>query len=222
VLPRSPYDAFVSGQQNDVPSLIGSNAEEARALTDVRNTTAATFDADIENSFGPLPPAITEAYPHATDQAARQARLNLERDLRFGWDMWAWARLQALTGHSQVYYYSFRQQPPFPVGSVYEGWGASHFAELWYVFDHLNQAPWHWRQSDTRMAAQMSGYWTNFAKSGDPNGVGLPPWPAFNDSGDRVLYLGDPIVLGGVANIDSLAVLDATYSTVRGKAFAVP
>ena len=120
VLPRSPYDTFVLGQQNDVPLLIGSNAEEARALTDVSSTTAATFDTDIERSFGQLPPAITAAYPHTTDQSARQARLDLERDLRFGWDMWAWARLQASTGHSHVYYYSFRQQPPFPVGSVYE------------------------------------------------------------------------------------------------------
>ncbi len=59
-----------------------------------------------------------------------EARLDLERDLRFGWDMWAWARLQAGTGHNPVYYYSFRQKPPFPAGSVYESWGASHFAEL--------------------------------------------------------------------------------------------
>ena len=222
VLPRSPYDTFVSGQQNDVPLIIGSNAEEARALTDVSHTTAATFDADIESGFGRLPPAITAAYPHATDQTARQARLHLERDLRFGWDMWAWARLQARTGHSPVYYYLFRQQPPFPVGSVYEGWGSSHFAELWYVFDHLHQAQWRWRSSDKTLAAQISDYWTNFAKSGDPNGAGLPPWPAFNNDGRRVLYLGNPIVSGGVANIDSLAVLDTTYSTVRGKPFAAP
>jgi para-nitrobenzyl esterase len=222
VLPQSPYEAFVLGQQNDVPLIVGSNAEEARALTNVSDTKAATFDADIERSFGPLPPAITAAYPHATDQAARQARLDLERDLRFGWDMWAWARLQASTGHNRVYYYSFRQQPPFPVGSVYQGWGASHFAELWYVFDHLQQAAWHWSPADVKLAARMSGYWTNFAKSGDPNGPGLPLWPAFNNTNHNVLYFADPIVLGGVANIESLAVLDATYSTVRGKAFAAP
>jgi para-nitrobenzyl esterase len=222
VLPRSPYDTFVSGQQNDVPLIVGSNAEEARSLTDVSNTTAATFDADIERSFGQLPRAITAAYPHATNEAARQARLHLERDLRFGWDMWAWARLQALTGHGSVYYYLFRQEPPFPVGSVYQGWGASHFAELWYVFDHLHQAPWQWRPSDTRLAAQMSDYWTNFAKSGDPNGAGLPRWPAFDNTGRRVLYLGDPLVVGGVANVESLAALDTTYSTVRGKPFGAP
>ncbi len=220
VLPIAPYETFASGQQNDVPLLIGSNAEEARALTDVSNVKAATFDADIERNFGQLPPAIAAAYPHATDQAARKARLDLERDLRFGWDMWAWARLQATTGESRIYYYSFRQQPPFPVGSVYEGWGASHFAELWYVFDHLDQVPWHWRLADRKLAREVSSYWLNFARSGNPNGRGLPPWPAFARTDGKVLSLGDPIAVDAVANIDSLTVLDAVYTTVRGKAFA--
>jgi para-nitrobenzyl esterase len=52
VLPALPYDAFNSGQQNDVPLLLGSNADEARALTDVSHTTAATFDHDLEHSVG--------------------------------------------------------------------------------------------------------------------------------------------------------------------------
>lgn len=75
LLPVAPYEAFAAGRQNDVPLLIGSNAEEARSLTDVSHTTAATFAADIERSFGRLPPAIIAAYPHATDAAARKARL---------------------------------------------------------------------------------------------------------------------------------------------------
>src|SRR5271156_1452699 len=100
VLPVSPYEAFTSGQQNDVPLLIGSNADEARSLTDVSQVKAATFASDLEHSFGALPPQLVSAYPYTTDQEAKQARLNLERDLRFGWDMWAWARLQAGTGQS--------------------------------------------------------------------------------------------------------------------------
>ena len=218
VLPLSPSEAFAAALQNDVPLLVGSNAEEARALTDVTHTRAATFDADIERSFGQLPPAIIAAYPHRTDTEAPQARLDLERDLRFGWDMWAWARLQSATGHQRVYSYFFTQQPPFPVGSVYQGWGASHFAELWYVFDHLDQAPWHWTRADRKLAAQMSDYWTNFAKSGDPNGPQLPPWPAFTDTDNKVLYLGDPIRVGGVPNTDGLNAHDAVYAAVRGKA----
>jgi len=222
VLPRSPYEAFASGQQNDVPILIGSNAEEARALTDVTEVRAATFDADIESRFGALPPAIMAAYPHATDEEARTARLNLERDLRFGWDMWAWARLQATTGHGAVYYYSFQKRPPFPADSVYKGWGASHYAELWYVFDHLGQAPWHWSKADLKLAGQMSMYWTNFAKTGNPNGPGLPLWLAFTNADTKVLDLGDPIAIGGVYSISSLTILDQVYTAVRGSPFAAP
>ena len=220
VLPLSPYEAFASGRQNDVPLLLGSNAEEARSLVDVTHVSAAIFDKDLEQSFGALPPPLVSAYPHATDQEAKQARLGLERDLRFGWDMWAWARLHAGTGHSGVFYYSFTQQPPFPPGSVYQGWGASHFAELWYVFDHLGQEPWRWSAADRKVAEEISSYWINFAKSGDPNGPGLPHWPAFTNTDAKTLYLGTPVVVGGVPNIETLSVFDSVYSTVRGSAFA--
>jgi para-nitrobenzyl esterase len=220
LLPVSPYEAFASGQQNDVPLLIGSNAEEARALVNVTQVTAATFDTDLEHHFGALPAPLVAAYPYKTDEEARQARLDLERDLRFGWDMWAWARLQAGTGKNPVYYYSFRQRPPFPAGSVYDGWGASHYAELWYVFDHLDQSPWRWSKADRKVAKEISSYWVNFASSGNPNGRDLPTWPAFTNAESKVLYLGDPITVGGVANITSLSVFDTVYTSVRGKPFA--
>lgn len=220
VLPLSPYETFASGQQNDVPLLVGSNADEARAIVDVTHDTAHTFDSDVERSVGQLPPALLAAYPHATDEEARQAQLGLERDLRFGWDMWAWARLQARTGKSPVFYYMFRQQPPFPAASVYAGWGASHFAELWYVFDHLDQSPWNWTVADRKLAEEMSSYWVNLARSGDPNGMALPPWPAFTSAESKVQYLGDPVTVGGVANIQGLEVFDSVYTAVRGKPFA--
>ncbi|HEV2576138.1 MAG TPA: carboxylesterase family protein [Acidobacteriaceae bacterium] len=222
VLPVSPYEAFAAGQQNDVPLLVGSNAEEARSLTDVRGVKAATFEKDVEQSFGQLPPALLAAYPHATDADAQQARLDLERDLRFGWDMWAWARLQAGTGKSPVYYYTFRQRPPFPAGSVYEGWGAGHFAELWYVFDHLDQEPWRWTKADRRVAAQVSGYWVNFAKSGNPNGPGLPLWPAFGNSDSKVMYLADPVRVGPVPGMSGLGVFDTVYTSVRKAPVSAP
>jgi len=123
LLPRSPYEAFASGLQNDVPLLIGSNAEEARAIIDVPHETAATFDSDLEHSVGQLPPSLVAAYPHANDEEARQAQLGLQRDLRFGWDMWAWARLQAGTGKSPAFTTRFgssrrsRPAPCTPVGA---------------------------------------------------------------------------------------------------------
>jgi para-nitrobenzyl esterase len=215
-LPAAPYDAFSSRAHNDVPVLVGFNAEEARALVDVRSVKAESFAADIQRRFGSLPPPLMSAYPHQTDAQARQARLDLERDLRFGWDMWAWARLQLQSGRSPVYFYYFEQQPPFPPGSVHEGWGASHFAELWYMFDHLNQEPWRWSAADRELARLMANYWTNFAKSGDPNGDGLPRWPPFN-SDDKVLHLGDSIEVDRLPNRDSLRVFDVVYDSLRDK-----
>ena len=207
ILPTSPYDAFAAGKQNDVPMLIGCNAEEARSLMSVDSVKSATFAADIEHSFGPLPPPIIAAYPHTTDVQARQSRLDFERDLRFGWDMWAWARLQAKTGHSAVYYYSFTQQPP--------GWGASHFAELWYVFDHLDLAPWKPSASDHQLATAMSDYWVNFVKTGNPNGNGLPRWRPFVGDTGPAQDLGQTIASVSLSGLERLKVFDEVYSSLR-------
>jgi para-nitrobenzyl esterase len=219
VLPVAPYAAYVSGSENDVPLLIGSNAEEARSLVDTSKLTVANFAADIEKNFGALPPQLIAAYPHATDVQAQQARLDFERDLRFGWDMWAWARLHTANAKNPVFYYSFNRRPPFPADSVYAGWGASHFAELFYVFDHLDQAALFWSSADRKLADEISTYWVNFVKSGNPNKPGLVTWPAFNEKDRRVLYLDSPITVGGIAHSESLKTFDAVYAAVRGTPF---
>jgi para-nitrobenzyl esterase len=70
------------------------------------------------------------------------------------------------------------------------------------------------------VAEEVSSYWTNFAKSGNPNGPNLPAWPIFTNADNNILYIGGPITVGGVANINSLRIFDDVYSTVRGKPFA--
>ena len=90
--------------------------------------------------------------------------------------MWAWARLAAHT-HGPVWSYEFATAPPFPADGVRAHWGAGHFSELWYMFGHLDQEPWHWRAADRALSTTMVSYWTNFVRTGDPNGAGLPDWP---------------------------------------------
>jgi para-nitrobenzyl esterase len=72
------------------------------------------------------------------------------------------------------------------------------------------------------VAAEISTYWVNFARSGNPNGTGVPPWPAFENTEGRVQYLDEPITTDGVLGIDRLRVFDAVYADVRGKPFATP
>jgi para-nitrobenzyl esterase len=50
-----------------------------------------------------------------------------------------------------------------------------------------------WTEADRKLEAEMSSYWVNFAKTGDPNGPGLDPWPAYTTSNERALRLGETI-----------------------------
>ncbi len=212
VLPSPPYEAFASGKYNPVPVLVGFNADEARALVDVSQVKAETFAADIARSFGALPPALLSPYLPEIDERAVQARLDFERDLRFGWDMWTWARQSS--ARSRAYLYRFEQRPPFPAGSVRHGWGASHFAELWYMFDHLDQEDWQWTAADRKVAALMADYWVSFVKRGDPNGSGRPRWPTY-DSGQAMRFADGGASAGEIPGTDKLKVFDAVYRSLR-------
>jgi para-nitrobenzyl esterase len=219
VLPTAPYEIFEAKKQENVPLLLGSNEDEARVFDIPKDIAPLEFDADVARHLG-FPVSFlqmfTSEYPHDTAANARQSALDLETDLRFRWDMWTWANHQAhLNDH--VYYYLFRHHPPFPETSPYSGWGPSHFAELWYIFDHLNQAPWSWTASDKGLANAAASYWVNFVKSANPNGPGLASWPRYRGDDRDVLYLDQPIATGPVANASRLAALTATYANAASK-----
>jgi para-nitrobenzyl esterase len=221
VLPASPYDVFAAGRQNDVPTLIGFNAEEPRAFTDIDKVRAATFTSNPP-SWWPPPlrsPAFLSTFPHATDEEAGRSWVDLETALRYGWDVWAWARLTASRGQGDVYVYRFDHRPPFPADSIYANWGAAHYVELWYVFDHLDQEPWPWTPADRRLAGLTSSYWTNFVKRGDPNGPGLPAWPRFTKQHGQTLHLDDPVSAGAFPVNSGLEAMENLYNQARGAPF---
>jgi para-nitrobenzyl esterase len=221
-LPEEPYTAFAAGRQNDVPTLIGSNSDEGRPMIAGQNVKLATFAEDLSKAFGgstvvrELAADYLKNYPATTDGEARERRAGFERDLRFGWDMWTWARMQAKTGRAKVYSYYFAHSPPYPEGNPFADWGAGHWAELPYVFDHLSQQPWAWSDSDRALANAMATYWTNFARSGDPNGDGVLPWLNFTTAGELVLHFDGSATAGGVPDLEELRRLDLRYATLRG------
>ena len=133
--------------------------------------------------------------------------------------MWAWARLQADAGGKPVYLYRFAQAAPFPADFPRAGWAASHFAELWYMFDHLNQEPWAWSAADRQLADTMSSYWANFARTGDPNGPRLPKWPADTGDAPRLLNLDANPTATEVPDLKPLQTFDGVYDAVRGAPF---
>ena len=84
-----------------------------------------------------------------------------------------------------------------------------------YMFGHLDQAPWRWSAGDRRVEAAMMAYWVNFVRGGNPNGNGVPAWPAVKDANGPVLALGEPISPAAVSGVERLKVFDAVYSQVR-------
>jgi para-nitrobenzyl esterase len=92
-----------------------------------------------------------------------------------GYGNWKFIDVHSETGGSIVYRHLFDHIRPTETGDPDpEIPGAVHATEIEYVFGTLNSRNLPWREVDQRVSDLMSTYWTNFAKTGDPNGRGLP------------------------------------------------
>jgi len=215
VLKESPFDAYRGHAQNDVDVLVGSNADEGQLFLQKKSVTIANFKNVLGADF-PAPLVwLLHPNPGNTDSEARLAAAAIEGDMRFRWDMWRWARLAAEDGKKHVYYYQFSRAPPFPNGNRYYGLGATHGMEMPYVFDHLRQQQVPWTAKDRELAGELAEYWANFAKTGDPNGRGLPVWPSFRDSPDKVMILGEELRAEPIPGQRTLRRIDRVYATAR-------
>jgi para-nitrobenzyl esterase len=222
VIRGDSYTLYREGRYDDTPILIGTNSDEG-ALFGTPPTRQA-YLRGVRERFGPFADRILTRYP-ATRAGWRQSSMNLMRDAGFAWHTWVWARLQARTGKSPVYLYYFDHVPPRPADSPWKGaTGAVHSEEIIYVFHNLKQDPsLPWSAADRRISADMAAYWTNFAKRGDPNGPGVPPWPAFTGAKPAVMHFTNAPHVGGVANLKDLKTLDAYFAwrrTPQGAAWA--
>jgi para-nitrobenzyl esterase len=212
VIPDDQYKLYEAGQYNDVPVLIGYNSDEGISFT--RVDTPDAFISGAEQRYGKFAEALVQAYPVGKDDIPKTAR-DLARDAAFGWHTWAWARLQSRTGESRVFYYYFDQHPDYPEGSPRYGYGSPHGQDVAYVFMHLNGSDPQTTESDLEISEAMGTYWTNFAKYGNPNGEGVPQWPAFSEPDPDVMYFGPTPHIGPVPGAGSLEVLDDYFEWRR-------
>lgn len=220
VIPEDQYKLYEAGKYNDIPILVGYNSDEGATFSPGR--TPEEYITGVKTRYGKFADSLIKAYPVGATTVPKTAR-DLARDAAFGWQTWSWAKLQAKTGKSKVFYYYFDQHPDYPKGSTKAGFGSPHGQEVAYVFEHLDASNPQITKTDLELSNAMGTYWTNFAKYGNPNGKGVAYWPNFSDANPVVMYLGPTPHTGPVPSAESLKVLDTYFKwrrTPEGEAWA--
>jgi para-nitrobenzyl esterase len=217
VIVGDQYQLFQHARINDTPILVGTNSDDGAMFVEPARSSKA-FQDDVRARFGPAAPNLLAAYPHATQADAARSSQLLFRDALFAWPTWSWARLQSRRARSPAYFYHFDYYHPDRSPG-----GAGHGSELPsilgnhapYFGDRSGAAP---DASDLRMQDLMTSYWVNFAATGDPNGPGLPRWPAFDEGKPTTMLFKLQPVVTVVPNLEMLKAFDTYYAWRRSLA----
>jgi para-nitrobenzyl esterase len=213
---------LAAGRQNRADLLIGSNKDEGTFVSTyptspffgLVNASAQEFADSARRRFRAKADAFLRLYPTASEEQAKQSQLAAIRD-EAAWNARDWALNQG-SGKGRAYVYYFVHEPPTSPGQP--NLRATHGAEIPYAFNTASPA---WTEVDRALAEAMSSYWVNFAKTGDPNGPGLPLWPAIRKgTSDRVMILGTKVELGLMIDPERVALFDSVVirrSDARGR-----
>jgi para-nitrobenzyl esterase len=215
-LPASPAEIFAAGKQAQVPLLVGWNSQESswQALLGAKAPTPANWAEELRTLFPDRADEALRVFPGA-DTAQVEASGTLLASARFtAFSTWKWAELQARTGRP-VYRYFFAHPRPAPKvpQPTPPPPGAVHSAEIEYALGNLatNQV-YPWAPADEHLSAVMEGYVANFVTTGDPNGAGLPRWPAaFSGDTVQVMVLDTVSRAGPARHRAAYRFLDAIY-----------
>jgi para-nitrobenzyl esterase len=220
VLPRDYADTYAQGAQADVFVIAGNNKDETGASPETNYERAAAragrqggnavpstitkladYVAAAHAKYGAMADDYLKLYPASTDHEAFAANNDATRD-NARVSLWMWAGAWRAKATKPVYLYFWTHAPP---GAAHDFAGAYHGSEIAYVYDHAKLPAEPWIADDEHIGDVMSSYWANYAKTGDPNGPGLPHWAAYDGRVPQVMELGDrfqAIPLADPAKVD--------------------
>ena len=208
VLPDDLTTIFEEGKQNLVPLIVGANADEATIFfpkSPFDNVEA--YRTMLKNIFGTFADDILAKYPANEPTEIRKSLVDYNGELWFLPGARRFVRAMEKAG-GKAYLYFFTMAWPGPMAVA----GAYHGAEMVFVFDNIDllkakrKAPF--EEKHQALAKIMSGYWVQFAKTGNPNKEGLVEWPSYDSSKDQHIELGEVVKVGQGLRKDKLDLWD--------------
>jgi para-nitrobenzyl esterase len=178
-LPEQNIKVWAEGRQHPVPFLIGNAARESFDLMDV-----AQLKSEIELKYAEFAPRAFELYGLTGASMPEPHPLYGTADIQWGADIdnrcrhTAQAISHANSGHA-IYQYEFERQLPGqrPNSNM-------HSNEIFWVFGLVDLDTFgSFSNADRALGQEIQTYWTNFVKTGDPNGQNLPVWERFTEDG---------------------------------------
>ena len=215
VVPEDPRRVYASGRQQDVPMIIGGNADEGTFSMLGRRIpirTVEEYTAFVRGLLGSGADEALSLYSVTADGDVFQVLNRFGTDREVARHVRQQARWIAGTS-GKTYVYLFSRVSP---QHQWTGLGATHTAELPYLFGNLQFAA---RQgdlrtlelADRRLSQTMMRYWARFAATGDPNGDDLPSWPVYGP-GEVLLRLDDEVVPGPWPRAEARDLLERLFN----------
>ncbi|MEO1407921.1 MAG: carboxylesterase family protein, partial [Pseudomonadota bacterium] len=218
VLPRLIGETIDDGSALSVPILAGFNADEGTLFYPYFKTPTVLIRgpfpedqaerlAKLDTEYSSEPAAqLTELYGLGNEETWDQGANDMLGDDMFGVHMRFLGRNNADAG-LPTWLYFFSRTPPKKRQTL----GAYHASEIAFVFDsHIKLLGF--TNADASLTDIMTTYWTNFAKTGDPNSGNVPIWPAYSGETDQWMHLAHDIEVIDRLRGDKLDILDAHLS----------
>jgi len=186
VLPHPISAAYAEGHWHHVPVLLGTNADEGTLfLPQLPVKGPLAYTALVRTLFGDNASQILQAFPAERPEQVRSAVADLVSVSAFIAPTRRTARLLC-AGKSPVWLYHFTRVSPLAERLQR---GATHGADIPYAFGNL--PAFGYNKVDRAASATMQQAWIRFARTGDPNGPPLSPWPRYTVSNDAHMVFGD-------------------------------